>query len=194
MPVKIEEVGVESLQRYAEIPMAFDVESALRVELVNGGLGGIVLREEKVSTPYRKDYDALESGPASWPDSFDIAKWGIFLAVRDGRAVGGAAVACDTPSGMNMLEGRRDLAVLCDIRVRPEHRGSGIGSRLFRHVVEWARIRGCSRLIAETQNTNVPACRFYASQGCKLGGINRHAYAGNPAVKDEVMLLWYLSL
>ncbi|MCI0440727.1 MAG: GNAT family N-acetyltransferase [Chloroflexi bacterium] len=192
--MRIKEVGVESLHRYAEIPIAFDVESVLRIELMDGGLGGIILTEEKVNPPYRKDYDALDGDPASWPDRFDISNWGIFLAVQDGRAVGGAAVAYDMPVGMNMLEGRRDIAVLCDIRVRPEHRGSGIGGRLFRHAAEWARRRGCSQFIAETQNINVPACRFYASQGCQLGGINTRAYASNPATKDEVMLLWYLEL
>jgi streptothricin acetyltransferase len=46
----------------------------------------------------------------------------------------------------------------------------------------------------ETQNTNVPACRFYARQGCVSGGINRFGYAGCPAAAPEAMLLWYLDL
>ncbi|MGH2543364.1 MAG: GNAT family N-acetyltransferase [Ardenticatenaceae bacterium] len=194
LPVKIEEVGVESLQRYAEIPIAFDVESVLRVELVNDGLGGILLEEERVHPPYRKDYDALDGGPAKWPDRFDISNWGILLAMQEGQAVGGAAVAADIPMGMNMVEASPDRAVLYDIRVRPEHRGSGIGGYLFQEAVDWARSRGCRLLKVETQNTNVSACRFYASQGCKLGAINRHAYASSPATKDDVMLLWFLEL
>jgi len=43
----------------------------------------------------------------------------------------------------------------------------------------------------ETQNVNVPACRFYVSQGCYLGAIRRFAYAELP---DEVQLLWYRDL
>ena len=43
----------------------------------------------------------------------------------------------------------------------------------------------------ETQNVNVPACRFYARQGCVLGAINRFAY---PDLPDEVQLLWYKTL
>ncbi len=35
---------------------------------------------------------------------------------------------------------------------------------------------------------NVPACRFYAKQGCVLGAIDRYAYPDHP---DEVQLLWY---
>ena len=46
----------------------------------------------------------------------------------------------------------------------------------------------------ETQNVNVPACRFYAQQGCHLGAILRYGYAGCPEVAHEAMLLWYLDL
>ena len=53
--------------------------------------------------------------------------------------------------------------------------------------------------MAETQNTNVPACRFYARQGCRLGATHRFAYAGSghgsdDPVAQEAMLLWYLDL
>jgi streptothricin acetyltransferase len=54
-------------------------------------------------------------------------------------------------------------------------------------------------LAIETQSNNVPACRFYASQGCRLGAIHRFAYArfgddpGN-LVARETMMIWYLEL
>ena len=51
-----------------------------------------------------------------------------------------------------------------------------------------------TQLKAETQNVNVAACRFYAAMGCRLGAIHRFAYAGQPHVAGEVMLLWYLDL
>jgi hypothetical protein len=40
----------------------------------------------------------------------------------------------------------------------------------------------------------VGACRFYAKQGCELGGIHVYGYAGCPQVAHETMLLWYLDL
>ena len=46
----------------------------------------------------------------------------------------------------------------------------------------------------ETQNVNVPACRFYQRMGCRLDEIRRFGYAGVPAVAEEVMLNWYLDL
>jgi hypothetical protein len=39
----------------------------------------------------------------------------------------------------------------------------------------------------ETQNINVPACRFYAKHGFILGAVNRFAY---PELPDEVELIW----
>jgi GNAT superfamily N-acetyltransferase len=198
MPFTIENVGVNGLPIYASISIAFWVESLFRIEIVERGLGGFRLSEEKVDPPYLKDYDAAgcdgnPETPLDWPRMFDISNWGIFMAFENEHPVGAAAVALHT-AGVNMLEGRQDLAVLWDIRVQPEYRGQGIGRELFRHSAGWARSQGCRQLKIETQNVNVPACRFYASQGCTLGGINRFGYAGCPAVAHEAMLLWYLDL
>jgi len=53
------------------------------------------------------------------------------------------------------------------------------------------REQGGRYLAVETQNINVPACRFYARQGCVLGAVNRFAYVEFP---DEVELVWYKDL
>jgi GNAT superfamily N-acetyltransferase len=90
-----------------------------------------------------------------------------------------------------MLEGRDDMAVLWDIRIHPEYLRQGCGSRLFSRAATWAHTKGCGMLKVETQNINVAACNFYASQGCELGGINRFAH---PEFLDEVQLLWYKRL
>jgi streptothricin acetyltransferase len=192
--LEIREIGVEGLSEYAQIPIAFEVRSILKAVLIEGGLGGIRLREEAVAEPYLKDYDDAEEGfPEDWLRQFDVSNWGILIARQDGDCMGGVVVAHNT-AGVNMLEGRSDLAVLWDMRVRPEARHRGIGAQLFRHAAGWARERGCRQLKAETQNVNVPACRFYARQGCELGAIHRFGYAGHPRVGHEVMLLWYLEL
>jgi GNAT superfamily N-acetyltransferase len=196
MTVEIREVGAAGLPTYAEIPIRFTVTSILRVEEIEGSLGGLRLVEQPVDPPYVKDYDAQgdeRERPIHWATRFEVNKWGFFLAVEGDRAVGGATVAFDAP-GVNMLEARSDLAVLWDIRVCPEERGRGIGSLLFQHAAAWARARGCRQLKVETQNVNLRACRFYARQGCELGAIHRHGYVGCPEVAHEVMLLWYLAL
>jgi GNAT superfamily N-acetyltransferase len=139
--------------------------------------------------PYLKDYDAIEN-PLQWPRSFDVSNWGFFAARTDGLRVGGAAVAFNT-AGLRMLEDRRDIAVLWDIRVAAAARRQGVGAALFKAVEEWAVTQGCRWFKVETQNVNVPACRFYAKQGCMLGAIHRFAY---PELPNETQLLWYKDL
>ena len=196
MPIEIQEVGIELLPRYAAIPISFKVESVFRIEVIDQGLGGFTFIEEKVE-PYTKDYDTQEEDDEArsirWTKRFDISKWGIFLALDGPHAVGGATVAIDTPD-VNMLEGRKDLAALWDIRVHPEERRCGVGAKLFKQAADWAKRKGCRQLKIETQNVNVPACRFYAKQGCELGAIHRYGYAGCPDVAHETMLLWYFEL
>ena len=185
------EEPITAAAELAHVPIAFNVESVFDVSSRDGGLGGLILLERRVATPYVKDYDAMEGEhPAQWAGRFDVSNWGLISARSDGARVGGAVIAFNT-EGINILEGRKDLAALWDIRVSPEARGRGFGSGLFRAVEAWASSRGCKLLKIETQNINVPACRFYARQGCELGAINRFAYRELP---DEVQLLWYKTL
>jgi GNAT superfamily N-acetyltransferase len=79
----------------------------------------------------------------------------------------------------------------CGIRVSPDARGQAVGSALFDRVEEWARSQGCRQLKAETQNTNVRACRFYERVGCELRAVHREAY---PELPGEIQLLWYKEL
>jgi GNAT superfamily N-acetyltransferase len=190
MRFEVQEEPLASTAEYAAVSIAFEVRRVLDVEVIDGGMGGFALSERVVDTPYVKDYDADDGGPARWAERFDVSSWGLLGARIGGRLVGGAAVAWDTP-GVTMLEGRRDLAVLWDIRVAPEVRGTGVGAALFRAAEAWAAARGCRQLKVETQNINLPACRFYARQGCVLGAIHRFAY---PQLPHEAQMLWYRDL
>ncbi len=196
MAIDVRAVRAEDLPLYAAIPIRFAVRSVLRVREVACGLGGLRLAEVAVANPWVKDYDAqgdVPGGPLGWPARFDLDRWGLLLAWDDGWPIGGAAVIHDAPEAQ-MLDGRSDLAVLWDLRVHPDLRRRGVGKALFAGAATWARARGCRQLKVETQNVNVPACRFYAQQGCQLGAIHRYAYADQPGVAEEVMLLWYKDL
>lgn len=190
MRIDVGQEPLAAIAEYAAVSIAFQVRSVLALDALDGGMGGFALSERAVDVPYVKDYDADDGGPAHWAERFDLSRWGLLGVRIDGRLVGGAALAWDTP-GVMMLEGRGDLAVLWDIRVAPEARGRGVGAALFRAAEAWAAARGCRQLKVETQNVNVPACRFYARQGYVLGGIHRFAYPGLP---HEVQLLWYRDL
>jgi GNAT superfamily N-acetyltransferase len=108
-------------------------------------------------------------------------------------AVGGAAVAYDTPD-IELLDGGTDIAVLWDIRVRAASRRLGIGAALFQTAAAWAKSKRCRLLKIETQNVNVPACRFYSMMGCVLRRIDRSAYRHCAELASEVMLVWHFEL
>jgi ribosomal protein S18 acetylase RimI-like enzyme len=187
-------INATNLADYANIPISFEVRSKLDIKLLDNGLDGMVFDEEKVIPPYIKDYDGLRGeGPTTWAARFDVTNWDLFMARIGEIPVGGATIAFRTP-GVDMLDGREDLTVLWDIRVRPEHRRSGIGTKLFAEAAKWSKERGCTQLKVETQNTNVPACRFYTRQGCRLGEVHRYKYIYHPEVSHEIMLVWYLDL
>lgn len=191
MNFQIYEESVKKLGEYALVPIAFEVGRVFDVTPCGDRAVGFVLSERALEVPYMKDYDAVEEeSPAYWPDRFDMSNWGLFAARAEGRRVGGAAVAFNTP-GVDMLEGRKDLAVLWDIRVSPEVRGQGIGPALFKAVEAWAIARGCRQLKVETQNINVRACIFYERQGCELAAVNHLAY---PEFPNEAQLFWYKNL
>ena len=191
VPIELLEELTSALADYGTVPIAFTVESRYRIEVADKGLGGWVIAEEEVQRPYIQDYDQDKGeGPTRWPRRWDISNWVITSAFDDKVRLGGAVVAWNTP-GLYMLEGRTDLACLWDVRVHPDHRREGVGSLLFQHSAEWARSKGCRQLKIETQNINVPACRFYAEQGCELRAMHPGAYSESP---DEIQMLWYLDL
>ena len=189
MTIEVREESIADVATQADISIAFTVDRVLAPTVT---AEGITFREEHVAEPWVKDYDANAGhGPADWPRTFDVSRWGLLVA-RDGEErVGGTVVAFDTP-GCDLLRRRRDLAVVWDLRVQPGRRASGIGSRLWPAAEAWARDRGCSDIEVETQNINVGACRFYAAMGCTIGVIDRFAYA--PDLPDEIQLRWHKRL
>ena len=145
--------------------------------------------EEAVS-PYLKDYDSVDENPRLLAKDFDLRNWVVISAFDGTSRVGGAIIAYRT-EGVNMLEGKDDLAVVWDIRVNKAYRGMGVGSKIFQRCVDWAKENNCTRLKVETQNNNVKACKFYVSQGAKLSNLNRYAYNDYP---DEIQLIWSIDL
>jgi GNAT superfamily N-acetyltransferase len=191
MNLTIIEINPDQLGEYDRVPSRFEVRTILEPDLINNGLGGIALRETNVDKPYIKDYDTVGDMPSDMPGRFDIHNWAFFLAKAGKETAGAATVAFDT-TGIFMLEARKNLSVLWDIRVRPQFRGAGIA--LLKHAAEWSKERGCTQMKIETQNVNVPACRFYERMGARLGEIHQYGYAAIPAVAHETMLCWYLDL
>ena len=182
MTIELRYGPVGDLREYADVSSAFESQSIFDVR---EGSGGYTLVERTLDAPFRKDYDALES-PLQWPNLVDVSKWVLVSAWSQGRRVGGAIGAMDTP-GVDMLAGRHDLVVIWDLRVAPEARGAGVGTALFDAIESWGRDHACVELQVETQNVNVAACEFYRRRGCALVRATAGAY---PNLPQETQLIW----
>ena len=128
--------------------------------------------------PFTKDYDAIPGNdPMSWANRFDTARWRILAAYAGGQHVGGAVVV---PAASRIV-------LLWDLRVSPRFRRTGVASALFAATEQWAAVQACTQIRVETQNINLPACRFYERQGCELESVDANAY---PTLPREVQLMW----
>jgi ribosomal protein S18 acetylase RimI-like enzyme len=82
-----------------------------------------------------------------------------------------------------------DTAFVWNLMIDVDYRGQGLGRRLWHRVLDFARQADVRAIMVETQNTNVPACKFYARMGCQLVGINE-AYYANDGQNTEIALFW----
>ena len=83
-------------------------------------------------------------------------------------------------------------AFIEDLAVARDHRGKGIGSMLVERAKAWAKQKELSGLMLETQDTNLPACRFYHKNGFEIGAVDTMLYANFEASRHEKALFWYL--
>lgn len=174
----------QNIGAYGAIPMALTVHRIYRVHVLGNRFR---LAEERVETPWLKDYEEREEDrPINLAKRYDLSRWGIFAAYIAERRVGGAMVA-PSPDAWFTTKG----AALADIRVDSAARRMGVGAGLIQACIEWARERALSELVIETQNINVGACRLYESQGAVLAEAHPGAYPEHP---EEIRLIWKIDL
>ncbi|MCA9052273.1 MAG: GNAT family N-acetyltransferase [Planctomycetaceae bacterium] len=191
--IEFQPFGATSLARYGTISASVEVRSIVR-PCARDHPSGLALQEIELTEPYVKDYDALpENRPVAWSARLEPGCSVVLLAHGIDGLLGGAVVTLD-PAAQFALHACKDAALLWDIRVAPDRRRHAVGSRLFEEAAQWAAAQGCSELLAETQHTNVVACRFYADRGCRLLVVDPTAYADVPLVAHETLLLWTLPL
>ena len=185
--IKYSEIKLEQLEEYGNIPFYYDTTEKYELIKMNNGLDGIKMKLIKVPL-FHKDFGARTS---HWIELFDLKNWKFFAAYdEDNKMIAGCTIATRTDN-CDMLEKRKDLAVLWDIRVSNEYKHQGIGQRLFDMAKKYAKNNGFKQLKVECQNTNPAAIKFYHKQGMVLHSINEYAY---PDCPNEAQLLWYLDL
>ncbi len=116
---------------------------------------GILFAQEAEFQPDR----SLQA--AGLREIIDFPERGQILVLRERGVPRGMVNLLFTVS--TALGGR--VAILEDMIVHPDHRGSGAGSRLLQGGIDFARSVGCRRLTLLTDRVNVSAQRFYARHG-----------------------------
>ena len=91
----------------------------------------------------------------------ESAHVGVILAAHEGCEIVGMVSLLFT---ISTAEGG-PVCWLEDMVVRPDWRGSGLGSRLLQHAIDWARSQGFSRITLLTDKVNSGAIRFYGRHG-----------------------------
>lgn len=107
---------------------------------------------------FRADRAKQERGLSLVIGSADV---GVVLAARDGGEVVGMVSLLYTVS---TAEGG-PACWLEDMVVRADRRGGGLGSRLLRAAIDYARDHGFTRITLLTDKANAGAIRFYGRHG-----------------------------
>lgn len=106
----------------------------------------------------------------------------VYLAYVEGQIVG----------QIILRKNWNRYAYIEDITVDVQFRRQGIGKELISCAKHWAQDRQLMGIMLETQDNNVPACKFYESCGFQLKGFDQYLYRGIDQRTDEVALYWYL--
>jgi ribosomal protein S18 acetylase RimI-like enzyme len=129
--------------------------------------------------PYEKQYPEQ---PGEYDGYIRDLESEVFLAFVDGAAAG-RIVLKKWWNGYGYVE---------NIAVNRAYRKKGVGQQLMQQAVAWAKAMNLPGLMLETQNINVPACRFYERFGFRLKGFDTQVYQALMPETEEVALYWYL--
>jgi GNAT superfamily N-acetyltransferase len=175
MEITIREIDRDSLQNVNNCDATFTVDSKFVLRAENGVVYYSVVSVEPYQKPYEfeeKDYSSYISNPNKT----------IYFAYADDQLAG----------QINVARHWNAYAWIDDFMVDLHFRRLGIGRAMMQRVVAWARFRHLPGIMVETQDVNVPACRFYDNFGFRLCGFDTYLYKGLCPDTDEIALYWYL--
>jgi ribosomal protein S18 acetylase RimI-like enzyme len=135
----------------------------------------ITMKLQPLDPPYVKRF--------GWDDDLEdylegVLKEGLSLGAFDRKRLVGIAIA-------ERREWNNSLWVW-DFHIDAKYQGQGLGTRLMSAVITKAENEGFRVIVCETQNTNVPAIRFYRKLGFEVDGIDLTHYPEKEIRMGEV--------
>ena len=149
-----------------------------------------------VVLPVRSGYHVrpLDDDDREWAKRLLEESWGSANIATRGRLVDASRIP-----GFVAVAGSGDrLGLLtyevhsgeCEIvTMNSLQRGVGIGQRLIRKVVEYAKEAGASRVWLITTNDNTDALRFYQKAGFRIVAVRRDATSLARRIKPEIPVI-----
>ncbi|MCG0240037.1 MAG: ribosomal protein S18-alanine N-acetyltransferase [Firmicutes bacterium] len=80
-----------------------------------------------------------------------------------------------------------DEAHVTNVAVHPDWRRQGLGERLMRGLMDWARAEGATRMTLEVRVSNQPAQELYRKLGFQPSGIRRGYYTDTG---EDALIMW----
>lgn len=131
----------------------------------------------ELDPPYIKRFGKDEKNEAHY---FETLKEGHSLGVWDDNRLIGIAIA-EYKAWNNCLW-------VWEFHVDPHYQGQGIGRKLMHALTKHAQEKDIRALVCETQNTNVPAIRFYRAMGFSIQSIDLSYYTNDDVEAGEVAI------
>jgi ribosomal protein S18 acetylase RimI-like enzyme len=129
----------------------------------------------ELDVPFVKTYQHASTQIAYYRE---LLREGLSVGAYDGTQLIGIGIA-DRQDWNGTL-------ILWEFHVASDYRGRGIGRRMMDRLIETASQNYLRAISAETQNTNVPAIRFYRKLGFTLESVDLSYYGNDDLARGEV--------
>ena len=117
---------------------------------------------------------AQKYGPAQVMEMLEKQENPIFVAVEGDKVLGYGFCMMETYKQHSVMNDRVTLYI-DDLCVLEAYRGQHIGSAIYRHILEYAKYRGCYNVTLNVWSCNESAMKFYESMGMKPQKVGMEA-------------------